>query len=363
MKSVTIQDVARKAKVSVMTVSNVSNAHPHVSEQTRKKVRKAIDELGYYPNESAQRLARKDKDMLDKTDNLGCIIFGAYNKFSHPYYSRILEGIDREVIRQGYHLLFSYTTKDLEDNFLFNKMINQEKIDGLILVGYARKEIFEKLEKKVNPLITVNYSYSKGIDSIVIDRIEAGYRAVKYLLQLGHRAIGFIGGPPGYLQYQGRIDGYKMALAEFEIPYREELIVCKGTGVEAGFSAMEEILNISSPPTAIFAYTDLTALGVMKAIKSKGLSVPEDISVVGFNDDEIAAHLEPPLTTIRAFKEQMGEMAVRKILERIKNREIPPVKVTLPTELVIRESCAKNKSESLKDKTTTEEVDTYSSKS
>lgn len=336
---ITIKTVAKEAGVSKTTVSRVINKQDSISEETKKKVLEAIEKLGYIPNESARnlRLNKNKKDL--KTYNIACILFAGYSKFSHPYYSNILEGIDQEAVAHRYQP-FIYTEDQLKsDLVLLGKVINPERFDGIIFLS-GGIQFLREIEKRLRPIVCISFLLD-GVDSIDVDKARAGYDAVKYLVGLGHRRIGFVGDHLDPTD-SGRFKGYSKAIGDFGLEYDKSIIEGElhGYSVEQGFKYMNKILERAKPlPTAIFGASDLTAIGAMNAIKSKGLNIPDDISVIGFDDIDQAQHVFPSLTTLRVRKKELGSLAVKRLLERIEHPDLQPVKVILPAELVVRKSC------------------------
>jgi len=339
-------DVAKYAQVSINTVSRVINNAQYVAKDKRERVLKAIAELNYVPNESARRLKsyHLKKTVSKQTFNIGCIVFSKM-KFSDPYYSLILDGIDREVIRQKYHLNFIYTFEQINnDPTILINMINPEKVDGIIFIHPLNTEdnrkIVEKIKMKFKSIVFVDTLYDENVDCIDVDKFQAGYDAVKYLVGLGHKRIGFIGETESYddLRYKG----YLMGITDFGLEYDKNIIEGKniGYGIEEGYTCMKRILDRTQLlPTAIFAASDRTAIGVMRAITEKQLKIPDDISVIGFDNLPESQNITPTLTTFGVKKDELGILAVRKLLERIKNPETSPSKTILPVELIIRNSC------------------------
>ncbi len=335
--AITIKDVAAHAKVAVMSVSNVINNKPYVSEKIRERVKRAIDELGYVPNETARKLREKKTGLVTKTGNIGCLIFGSFNKFSNPYYAKIMEAMENEITNQNYHLLFSYTEGQLENRASLPAFFNQ--VDGLIIAGRIQNKLYDFLKGRGLLMISVDAFYGDDTDCITIDKVSGAYRATNYLIQLGHKRIGFIGRTSSMPlpNIRERIDGYREALIKNEIAFDRE-IVKEGADIEGGRLRTEEILKSAKIPTAIFAYSDSIAAGIMKAARALELNVPEDISVIGFNGDEMGTYLEPPLTTISIPRKEMGVAAVNRLIERIKDDSSPARKTIFPVKLVVRGS-------------------------
>ncbi len=177
------------------------------------------------------------------------------------------------------------------------------------------------------------------VDSVLADSLQGGYQATEYLIQLGHRRIGCITGPPDLSISSQRVSGYSQALERYGIPLCDELVVTGDFRYQEGYRAMRQLLALNEPPTAIFACNDIMAVGAICAAKDKGLGVPGDIAIIGFDDIALASFISPRLTTVAQPKHEMGAIAVELLVERIKEKKRPSTKVILPVHLVVRESC------------------------
>lgn len=336
--AVTIFDVAKKAEVSQGTVSKVLNkkkGNVKISEATRLRVLRAVEELGYYPHAAARQLAMK------RAENIGIIACRYTMPFlSNPFYSRIIEGIEKEAWRQDFTLSVSFTlAKDFKDESSFPKMVKGNHIDGLILMGEMDHNLIFALNRKKIPFILVDH-HIEGVEfnCIISDSVGGAYKAVRYLIELGHKEIGFVSGPLERISFQERFEGYRRALKEAGIEYRKDWVKIGAMG--AGYKTMREMLKLKRIPTAVFAANDNLAIGAMKAIQEKGLRIPQDISVAGFDDIDVASQIQPSLTTVRVPKYKMGFLSVREIIKKIKNKDKGDklTKMILPTQLIKRAS-------------------------
>jgi len=220
-----------------------------------------------------------------------------------------------------------------------------EKVEGLILAEDIEEDTIKMLNNLLPVVLLDYYIKGKEIDSVMADNIDDVYRAVKYLIELGHREIGFIHGPFVAPSFRERLDGYKKALSEYGIEFKKSLLREGGAYIGDGYKAMQKLLETRSFPTAVFASNDTMALGVMRAIKKKRLKIPEDISVVGFDDVEFSAHTDPPLTTIRVDRKSMAEEAVKRLMKKMEGENPEPKRIIIPVELIVRESCREVKRE------------------
>lgn len=336
---VTIKDVARKAEVSPASVSKVINKRPHVSPKTKAKVLKAIQELNYEPNATARKLVMKT------TENIGFIIRSSTKGRANPFYVKILDGVESVIKKEGFNLLFSTVEEKLKGPENLPKKIKESNVDGLIIVGIIDNNFIYEIIKKELPLVLVDYYLKeKELNYVLTDDLRGAYKAVSWLIELGHRKIAMINGPQTHTSFLDRFRGYKLTLLDHGIKYEKEYVqtVPKG-GIECGYRAGKHLLELKQPPSAVFCANDNIAIGAMKIIKDRGLRIPGDISVVGFDDIEQASHIEPPLTTVRVHNEELGRVAVQKLIEAMNNRSKRPERTIIPTELIIRESASKVK--------------------
>ncbi len=324
----TIHDVAKKAGVSPSTVSRVLNDRPGISEETRARVLQAARELGYIPDMSARSLAS------GRTMTLGYIIHPRHTLAPHSFYGEVLMGADEEARRQGYHVVFA-----AEGDVRIPNMVQQNRVDGLILAGCdIPRETIVALKLQGIPIVLVDNHVEK-VNSIVIDNVGGAYEATKHLIELGHRRIAFVCEWFGDLSFAERFEGYKKALADHGIPFDEDLIA-EGLPRQprTGYVAAQRLLE-KATPTAIFAANDLVAAETLRVLRERGLRVPDDVAVVGFDDGEVALHTVPPLSTVRVFRKEMGALAARRLLDILENPDQPPTHIRVFTELVVRESC------------------------
>lgn len=333
----TIRDVAEKAGVSIATVSRVINNQISVSPDTRKKVQKAIKDLNYQPNYLGRNLRRaKTKMILVILQNI-----------SNPFYSKVVRGIEEMGHQNGYNIMICNTDSDPDRERTYLELMVNRLVDGVILMepeidGYELSEI-----SKDFPVVQCcEYKEDVDVSHISIDNIKAGYTAVKHLISLGHSRIGMVSAYNRLLSAQQREEGYRNAILEAGLEYDSDLIKMGSYGYTGGLRATKELLEMEDRPTAIFAISDITAIGAIRAIKEKGLQVPDDIAVVGFDNTSIASMYDPRLTTISQPRYDMGKISMEVLLKLIKNKEmkagkIKPKDIYLEHELIIRESTLK----------------------
>ncbi|HBY57525.1 MAG TPA: LacI family transcriptional regulator [Candidatus Atribacteria bacterium] len=331
----TIEHIAQLANVSKATVSRVINNSPKVTSKTRERVIKAIKETGYYPNVTARRLT------TNKAETIGLIIPSPQDKtFGNPFYTEILRGFTHQAKIEGYDLLLFIN----EHQFNYSQLFHDRRVDGLLLVGVNRgdKGIIQLSENKFPYILTGKIDYEKA-NYVDAENRKGAYQAVTYLVNSGHKRIGYLGGSFDFVFNQERFEGYLQALKEHNLEYGKELTMESINTEESGYEAMRKLLEASSIPTAVFVANDLDAIGAMKAIKEKGLKIPEDIAVIGFDDIQLASYTEPTLTTVRQPIYEMGTTAISLLVQLIKGKKEGPLKIELPTQLIIRESSGKVK--------------------
>jgi LacI family transcriptional regulator len=328
---VTIVDVAREAGVSYATVSRVINNKGYINPDTREKVLRAITKLGYVVNQQARSLAG------GRSQIVGLLVPGV----DTGYIGEIIRGIDEELASASYDLMLytAHRRKTRESTYVAT--LTQGLADGLLLVlPRAPGTYLETLRRRGFPYVLIDH---QGIDdagpSIGATNQRGGYDATRYLIELGHRRIGFVTGTLDLRCSTDRMAGYHAALAEFGLSADPSLVREGDFGQPSGYAAARELLALPQTPTAIFASNDVSAFGVMEAVRDCGLRIPEDVSIIGFDDIPQASHVNPRLTTVRQPLEQMGRLAARMLLETIRDRTRPAERIELPTELIIGASC------------------------
>jgi LacI family repressor for deo operon, udp, cdd, tsx, nupC, and nupG len=328
-----IYDVAKRAGVSTATISRVLSRPDLVAPDTRTKVLAAIDSLGFTPNAAAKNLRtlRTAKLLVTVPD------------ISNPFFSLILQGIEDAAQREGYSVLVGDTQHDEGREEKYALMLRRKEADGLIFLGHRLPKEAATLVRSMRPrqAPVVNgceFSPNLGIPSVHIDNATASSEAMDHLYRLGHRRIGVITGPLVSPLSRDRLAG-ATARAKKARAEREMIVMNGDFSIESGSVAAERLLGRKEPPTAIFCFNDEMAMGVIQTAHLRGLRIPHDLSVVGFDDIRFARYFDPPLTTIAQPMRQIGEGTVRLVLEILRN-DRPPESVTLPHTLVVRQSTA-----------------------
>jgi alanine racemase len=326
-----IQQVAKQAGVSVATVSRVLNSQNTVSAKTKMRVEEAIKKLNYEPSLLGRNLRTSESRLL-------LILIPT---ISNPFYLEIIKGIEQVAISQNYNILLCETDSNPEKENIYFDLVRKKMADGIISMDPAvNVETLKKLAENYAIIQCSEYEEGTGIPYVTIDNEEASYRAVKHLIQIGHKKIALMNSDEKYLFARQRKMGYKRALEENGITLKNEYIIpTQRLGFENGQQAMKKILNLQDRPTALFAVSDLLAIGALKEINAAGLHVPNDIAVVGFDKIDFSNMTNPTLTTIAQPMKRMGSVAARMLIEKIKGEEVESI--ILDHELVIRESTSR----------------------
>lgn len=333
--AITLNDIAERAGVSVSTVSRVLNKKAgkyRISADTEERIIKTARDLKYRPNQIARGLR------LKKTNTLGLIA----PDVSNPFFAHIIKRVQNVAHGMGYSLIVCNTDENLDQEIEHVNLLYRNRVDGLIAmpVGQEYAHFYEWLEKG-RPLVLLDRCFDE-IDAgmVVVDNYTGAYEAVEYLIGYGHARIAFIQGLPGTYTNNARLKGYRDALQAHGLAPDADLVVGSDFRQENGYMEMKLLLSLDEPPTAIFASSDLITLGALQAIYEEGLSIPEDISLLMFDDFDFAPYLKCPLTAVRQPKELMGEMAVKMLVEDLKNPKAGGKRIVLKPKLVVRNSVA-----------------------
>lgn len=337
---ITIYDIAKQAGVSAATVSKVFNDYSDVSAKTRRKVLDTAREMGYLPNSSARTL------ITGRSWTLGILYMEASGKgIRHPFFNALLESFKNEAESRGYDLMF--ISRDIGGRkTTYLEHCRFRSVDGVMaaLLNPGDPDVMELLDSGI-PCVLVDFEAPRA-GTVQSDNVNGALLAVRYLHSLGHRRIAHISGGYSFAGVKRR-QGYEQALAELGLPLREELIIDEGGDYteESGYRAMLRLLELAEPerPTAVFAAGDNLAIGGIKALRERGISVPGDISVVGFDDIDLAAFMTPALTTIRQDTAALGTGAAKMLADLIQQAAAEggagASPLTVPVELVVRDSC------------------------
>ena len=335
----TIKDVGKRAGVSIATVSLVISNHSRISTPTKNKVLKAIKELNYYPSRSAKGLVTKT------TKNIGFILTDDHFLKTEPFYTNIFLGTEFVTRGSDYYVLLATINTNFSEEDSLPRFLLERSVDGVIIAGKVPLLFLEKLSKSKIPKIFVDYYPTSGDNNVVlIDNIRGGLYATQHLIDYGHKEIAFVGGDITHPSISDRLTGYKQALERNSVTINSNNIITDEDypARQNGYNATQKLLTRNSNITAIFTCNDAMAIGVMQYCVDNGIKIPDDISLVGFDDVEADLLLNPPLTTIRVPKVEMGSEAMKLMVNVLKEKSVVSVKkILVPVELIIRNSTKK----------------------
>lgn len=330
MVSPTSHDVAKKAGVSVATVSRVLNSSPLVTEAARRKVLRAVKELNYQPNRAAQRLR------AGRSHVIGLIISDIQN----PFFTSVVRGIEDVAYHHGYSLVLCNSDEDPEKEKLYINVMRSEDVAGVILASAseADPQVDDLIAYNI-PIVAIDRQIDdRQIDSVLATNIEGARAAVAHLIELGHRCIGFIGLPLTRTPGKERYEGYQRALRDHPLPVSSDYVRIADAKQQGGYASTRDLLAEQPCVTALFVANNLMTLGALDAIRERGLKIPDDISIIGFDDMPWANLLQPPLTAIAQPTYELGQRAAELLLERFRQPQKPAVRLELKTNLVVRGS-------------------------
>jgi LacI family transcriptional regulator len=331
---ITLNDIADKAGVSVSTVSRVLNrkSQKHrISPETAKLVLKAAQELNYRPNQLARGLR------LKRTLTIGLVV----PDISNPFFAHVTRMIQKNAYALGYSMIVCNTDEDIDAEIEQIDLLRGKGVDGYIImpVGVENDHIVELINSD-KPLVLLDRCFSElETNSVVVDNYSGSYQATEYLVEQGHTRIAIIQGLINTSTNSERVNGYKEALKECGIPVDSKLIVGNDFRKDNGYIETKLLLSTPDPPSAIFTMSDLITLGALEAIEESNFTIPEDLSIISYDDIDFAPFLKAPLTVVRQPKESMGKVAVKLLIEDIKSKsKNTKQKIVLKPELVIRNS-------------------------
>lgn len=326
----TMKQVAEKAGVSTSTVSHVLNNTRIVSPDARARVQAAIADLRYIPSAVARSLKN------DRTHTLGMMI----PNNSNPYFAEVIQGVEDAAFKFGYNIILCNSYDEPKKQAAYIRVLLEKRIDGLILMASGSDEELSRLLADEDlPKVLVDREIS-GVQADVIqaDHEQGAYLATKYLLDLGHTAIACVSGPKDLLSSRDRVSGYLRALREYGVKFRLDCLVNSDFTSQGGYLAFQQLLALPQRPSAIFVSNDLMAIGGLCAASAAGIRIPDQLSVVGYDDIALASFSTPPLTTIAQAKHEIGVVTARALVERIMNPDLPLKREKLSTQLIVRGS-------------------------
>jgi LacI family transcriptional regulator len=337
-RKVTSKQVAERAGVSQTTVSFVLNRakHSNISEETRQRVLQAAEELNYVPDMTARALAR------GRNNNIALVMTRPHRQiFLDEYIPNVLTGLNQVMQQHDFRIMVEVIKDGVHAPSHISSLIQGREVAGVIL----REPIYGDVQQMLDyatmgvPIISLD-DWNSGINTVVVDHLDGVRRAVQHLINLGHRRIACISYAPfGDPHATWRLTSYHDTLIQAGIQPDRRLLRYGEFDPETGYAAMQALLDLDTPPTAVFGLNDVMAFGAMAAIRERGLRVPEDIAVVGYDGIRLAAFSNPPLTTIQAPDIERGRLAGEMLIDMINGKLLQESFVKLPTHLVVRESC------------------------
>ncbi len=336
----TIKDVAKRADVSLSTVSLVLNNKGYVSPKTREKVAKVINELGYHPTRSARGLA------LRKSGNIGFILTDDHFTQTEPFYTKIFLGAEFEAQKHNYYILLTTITKDFDPFNSLPRFLIEKNVDGILIAGQVSTVLIDYIDSMNIPIVLIDFDVENHKHSTVLNNNYQGTQlAVEHLINLQHRKIGYIAGDLSHPSINERYQGYRNALKQAGITLEKSWISInqKDTKVSNGYNAAKDLIKSShSLPTALIAANDAMAIGCLQYFSEINIKVPDDIALIGFDNIEKALSAQPSLTTIDVNKFAMGGTAMSTLVECITERNKQINHIRIPVTLVVRESTVKS---------------------
>jgi DNA-binding LacI/PurR family transcriptional regulator len=324
-----IKDIARMAHVSHPTVSRALRDSPLVNPRTAERIRTIASNAGYQASAVARGL------VMRRTRSVGLVV----TTIADPFISAVVRGIEQTARDLGYSIMLADSNADPVREQKIVQWFAEQRLDGIIVTSSRVGALYlPMLEAMRVPIILVNNQYpGPFVHAVMIKNVEGTRAAVNHLVQLGHRRIAYLGDQFGYQSDVERMSGYREALEAARIPFQAELVVHGDSKTEAAIGAMNRLLDLEQSPTAVCCYNDMTALGAIHAIHVRGLRVPEDVSVTGFDDLFFAPYTQPPLTTVRQPVHRMGQLAMENLVTLISGQELV-AHVKVDAELIVRQS-------------------------
>lgn len=335
-----VKDIAEALGISPATVSLVLNNRQGVSDETRQKVLQMVEEMGYSANVLSKPALRNNR-------NIRFVIYKKHGLVvaDTPFFSALMEGIEQEARDAGYNILVSYIHEKEASKMESLRILEENPQDGMLLLATEMQdEDLVPFTRLGVPLVALDNGFSSvKIDAVLIGNENGTYEAVKYLIDQGHTEIGHISSSVRIRNFEQRKNGFNAALSDHGIKLSKKYTVEIDSTLEGAYKDMCQFLA-SRPvlPTAFFADNDIIALGAIKALRENGYSIPQDVSIIGFDDLPFCEMFEPSLTTVKVYNRSMGQIAVKRLLDKIQNRPEEYIKIEVGTSLVVRSSVCQN---------------------
>ena len=331
-RAVTIDEVARRAGVSKTTVSKHINGVPYVSEQAAARIDEAIAALDFRVNPLARGL------VTNRTGSLAVVI----PSITNPFYPDLVAAIDGEASKRGYDLLLVSTGGDAAREAALVDDLRRKRVDGILFASVrVDSAVLNGLVERGEKVVMVS-RHVEGVaaDFVVPDNHAGAVMATEHLIRLGHRAIGYLGGPEFVVAFRERLRGYREAMDRHGLPIDPRWVIVTETGIESGFRGAMHLFHLDERPTALFVSSDAMALGVLEAAQASGWRIPEDLAIVGFDNITFSRVAAVPLTTIDGRTAELGRIAVQLLVDRIEGNGSGNIQqITLPPSLIVRRSC------------------------
>lgn len=330
-KRITIRDVARAAKVSTTTVSRYLNHHISLPAQTTARIDQAVSQLSYYPNQLARNLSRGQSKMIGLVTP----------DIANPFFAQLASAAAEEAAARGFHILLCSTQNDPKREVAYLELLSGKQLDGLVvLTSCAVGDLLGQHIANRDRVVLIDEDADiQDVPKVFVENQQGGYLATQHLISHGHTRVAHIGGPRGLFSAKERFEGYAAALAEHGLTLEPELVQFGLYTETFGRQATQRLLELPNPPSAIFAASDYGALGTLRCLNDNHLRVPDDVSLVGFDDIPLSSLLQPPLTTIRQPIERLGREGIRLLIETIETgKPTVPLVQRFPVELIERGS-------------------------
>jgi DNA-binding LacI/PurR family transcriptional regulator len=336
MSQLTIEDIARIAGVSRSTVSRVLNGQPNVRPSVRDRVQEVINSYGYAPQAAARQL------VMRKTRLIGLILpDNAHHLFGNPIFAEIARGMSQVCAQRGYTPMLFIGRQDMDEATFFS-LLRGRHFDGVLLISSDRQDRSAAMLREAGmPYVRVGHDPEddQDLQYVDVDNVAAARVAVEHLIALGHRRIAMLKGLAKDVCTHARLEGYRQALTAAGIPFDEALVGDGDWTPASGYTWTRRFLDLPEPPTALFSSNDMMVAGVVRAVQERGLKVPDDLAIVGFDDLLQTTMIFPELTTIRQPCVEMGMRAAELLLDQLEHNRRERAQIILPTTLIIRESC------------------------
>jgi len=333
----TIHDIARELKISASTVSRALNDNPRISLKTKEKIKAVADKLGYRPNTLASNLRNK------KSNTIGIVV----PLINRHFFSSVISGVEDIAFKAGYNVVISQSNDLAAKEISIVQSMFSNRVDGLIISIAMQSTNFDHLKlfrRKHIPLVFFDRDVPEiETDKIVVDDFAGAFKVTQHLIDQGYKRIAHLAGPQNLTTYYDRKNGYIEALKTNNITFDESLINISSLTSEDGVPAIEKLLSLPNPPDAVFCGNDTTALSIMMYLRDKGIQIPEEMGIVGFSNEPFSKVVSPSISTIIQPGFAMGQKAAELIISKIENKDRNFQTITLPTELVIRESSNRRK--------------------